>query len=301
MGKRYRSPLLTRFVSQDGQLNIVRRGVSGFQRGDLYHLLLTLSWGWFLALFSLLYLVSNAVFALLYLAGGDCIEKAQPGSFLDAFFFSVQTMATIGYGAMYPRTPYANAVVTVEALAGLFGVAMATGLAFARFSVPTARVIFSRVAAIAPYDGVPTLMFRTANQRLNLIVEAQIRVTLVRNEVNREGEFMRRFYDLKLVRSHTSMFALTWTVMHQIDETSPLYRATVDSLAESESEIVVMLTGLDDLVSQTIHARHSFATSNILWNMRFVDILSRMPDGRRSIDYTRFHDVMPIESGTGNE
>lgn len=283
-----------RLVSRVGLPNIVRKGTSYSYWRDPYHLLLTLPGSGFLALFAGLYLATNAVFALVYLAGGNCIENAQPGSFLDAFFFSVHTMATIGYGSMYPRTAYANGVVTIEALIGMLGVAMVTGLAFARFSLPIAKVLFSRVAVIAPFDGVPTLMFRTANKRHNLIVEAQLQVTLVRNEVNLEGHFMRRERDLKLVRNQTSIFALTWMVMHPIDEHSPLHGATAETLAEAEAEIVVTLTGLDETVSQTIHARHSFVASEILWNMRFMDTLSKTPDGKRCIDYTRFHDVTSL-------
>ena len=176
------------------------------------------------------------------------------------------------------------------------GVAIVTGLGFSRFSLPTAKVLFSRVAVIAPFDSVPTLMFRTANQRHNLIVEAQIQVSLVRNEVNLEGKFMRREHDLKLVRNQTAIFALTWMVMHRIDEHSPLYGATAETLADAEAEIVVTLTGLDETVSQTIHARHSFVAREILWNMWFVDTLSTTPDGKRAIDYTHFHDVIPFNS-----
>lgn len=286
----------TRLVSRVGLLNIVRKGTSYSYWRDPYHLLLTIPWPGFLGLFAGLYLAVNTVFALFYLAGGNCIENAQPGSFWDAFFFSVQTMASIGYGAMYPRTFYANSMVTIEALTGLLGVAIVTGLGFSRFSLPTAKVLFSRVAVVAPFDGVPTLMFRTANQRHNLIVEAQIQVSLVRNEVNLEGKFMRREYDLKLVRNQTAIFALTWMVMHQIDEHSQLYGATAETLADAEAEIVVTLTGLDETVSQTIHARHSFVAREILWNMWFVDTLSTTPDGKRAIDYTHFHEVIPFNS-----
>ena len=202
-------------------------------------------------------------------------------------------MASIGYGAMYPRTYYANAVVAIEALFGLMGLAIATGLMFARFSQPSARVLFSRVAAISTYNGVPMLMFRTANERHNQILEAQVKLTLVRDEISSEGQFMRRFYDLKLVRSASPVFALTWTVMHPIDETSPLYDMTTEDMANDNFELVVTLTGIDETVNQTIHARHSFLADEILFNMRFLDILSVSSDGRRVVDYTRFHDVVP--------
>lgn len=283
-----------RLVSRNGEMNIERRGVSRWHLSELYHWLLTLSWPGFFALITLLYILTNTLFATLYLAGGNCIANAQPGAFQDTFFFSVQTMATIGYGAMYPRTAYANFIVTIEALFGLLGVAMVTGLAFARFSRPTARVLFSNVAIITPFQGVPTLMYRTANQRYNQILEAKQRVTLVRDEVTAEGQFMRRFYDMQLVRSQTAIFALTWTVMHQIDENSPLYGVTPEDFVNQKIEIVVTLTGIDETVSQVVHARHSFVAEEILWNVRFVDILSKTPDGYRSVDYTRFHDVEPL-------
>ena len=295
MGKMLRPAKLRRWLSRDGQLNIVRKGRVTFSWSDSYHWLLTLSWAKFLTLVCLLYILSNSLFASVYLLGGNCIEKARPGSFGDAFFFSIQTMATIGYGAMYPKTVYANVVVTIEVFLGLVGAAMVTGLAFARFSLPTARVLFSKVAVITPFNGAPTLMFRATNERSSLIVEAQIRVTLIQNQITREGQIMRRFYDLKLLREQTPIFALSWTVMHPIDETSPLYNLTPEILAEEEIELIVTLTGLDEMVSQTIHARHSFTAREILWNMRFVDIFSRAPDGRRLIDYTRFHDVVPVE------
>ena len=294
MQKNPRPPKLPRLINRDPRLNPLRKGYSHSLWQDPYHLLLTLSWPKFLAVIFLSYLIANTLFALAYMAGGECIENAKPGSFWDAFFFSVQTMASIGYGAMYPRTFYANLVVTIEALSGLMALAMGTGLMFARFSRPTAKVLFSRVAVITPYNGVPTLMFRTANERHNQILEAQVSVDLMREEVTAEGYVMRRFYELKLVRSETSVFSLTWTIMHQIDETSPLYGLTAESLAQTHFEIVITLTGLDETVSQIIHTRHSFTANEILWNMRFVDILSTLPDGRRAIDYTHFHDVMPV-------
>lgn len=274
--------------------DIVRKGVAQYRWRDPYHFLLTITWPRFFALTGFCYIATNALFALLYLAGGDAIKNARPGSFLDAFFFSVQTMATIGYGAIYPQTDYANMLVSIEALVGLMGVATATGLMFARFSRPTARVLFSRVAVVAPHNGVPTLMLRVANERRNQILEAQIGLSLLRDEVTQEGQYIRRFYDLKLLRSQTRIFALSWTVMHEIDESSPLYGATPELLAEAETDIVATLTGIDETASQTVHARHYYVTDEILWNMRFVDIFSRKPDGRRLLDFTRFHDVTPL-------
>ncbi|MGA7936508.1 MAG: ion channel [Kovacikia sp.] len=284
-----------RLITPDGRPNIERLGLRNSPWQDLYHWLLRLPWPGFFSLIIGVYFVTNLIFAGAYLLGGDCIANSRPGSILDSFFFSVQTLATIGYGAMYPKTNYAQVLVSIEALVGLLGVAMITGLTFARFSRPTARVLFSQVAVISPFEGVPMLMFRAANQRGNQILEARLWVTLVRNEVTVEGNSIRRLHDLKLVRSQSPFFFLTWTAMHPIDEDSPLYGETPESLAESEASILVTLTGIDETVAQTVHARNAFTTEEILWNMRFVDLFSNLPDGKRVIDYRHFHSVMPLE------
>jgi inward rectifier potassium channel len=181
--------------------------------------------------------------------------------------------------------------VSVEVLLGMSGLALATGIIFARFSRPTARVVFSNVAVITPYDGIPTLMFRAANQRRNQILEAQVSVSLLRDERSGEGSAMRRFHDLRLLRARTPMFSLTWTVMHPVDERSPLYGATAGSLAAEGVEIVITLIGLDGTFSQTVHARHSYVADEIVWNRQFADILSRGEDGARIVDYGHFHDL----------
>lgn len=286
----------SRLVGQREQLNVVQLGRPRSQGSDLYHSLLILSWPRFLGLMALLYGLLNTIFALAYLVDpwGNSIANADPNSFLDAFFFSVQTMASIGYGALYPQTAYANILVTIESLLGLLWIATATGLMFARFSRPTAKVMFSQVAVISPYDGLPTFMFRAANQRRNQILEAQIRVTLVRNTQSQEGIMMRRFYDMPLARSQTPVFALTWTAMHPITPESPIYGMTLEDLEEQDAEIIVTLLGIDGTVTQTIHARYSYIPSEIYWNMRFADILSYTADGRRAVDYRKFHEVIPL-------
>ncbi|MBW4565482.1 MAG: ATP-sensitive inward rectifier potassium channel 10 [Mojavia pulchra JT2-VF2] len=280
---------------QDGQFHIEGLGAWHSYWRDPYHLLLTIPWHGFLLLIAVFYLAINALFAFAYLAGGDCVANARPGSFSDVFFFSVQTLASIGYGAMYPKTTYANIIVTIEAMAGLMGIAVMTGLAFARFSRPTARVIFSRVAVITPYEGMPTLMFRTANQRRNLILEAQMRVYLMRDEVTLEGQHIRRIYDLKLMRNQSPSFTLTWVALHTIDEFSPLYGMTAESLMQTNTTLVISLSGIDETVAQVVHARHTYSAANILWNYRFVDIIHRTADGHRYIDYQHFHDVLSLD------
>ena len=264
-------------------------------RFDFYHRMLTISW---LALFGCLavaYFAFNLLFAALYFAQANAIANAQPGSFSDAFFFSIQTMATIGYGEMRPVTLYANVLVAIEVLLGMTGLAVASGLVFARFSRPTARVMFSKVAVIAAHDGAPTLMFRAANQRRNQILEAQVTMMLLRDEVSEEGVQMRRFQDMVVARPRTPMFALTWTVIHPIDERRPLYKAMSDNLIDMHAEVVISIVGIDETFSQTVHARHTYSAGDIQWDRRFVDILGRAEDGRRRIDYRRFHDTVAVE------
>jgi inward rectifier potassium channel len=259
---------------------------------DPYHLLLTIPWMGFFLLMVLVYALLNALFALAYLAGGDGIAQAQPGSFWDAFFFSVQTLASIGYGAMYPQTLYANAVVTVEALLGLLGLAVVTGLVFTRFAQSTARILFSRVVVVTPYNGVPALMFRSANQRGNPVIEAQMRVYLLRDEVSLEGQVMRRLYPLDLLRGETPSFPLTWTAIHPIDADSPLWQQTTESLAQLRAQIIVSLSGIDETVTQAVHARHVYQAHEILWDHRFIDIIHETQWGDRYIDLSHFHDAV---------
>lgn len=274
---------------------VVRTGAARRPLGDLYHVLLNARWSALLAVFAMYYVVANSLFALLYLMGGDNLANAHPGSFADAFFFSVQTMATIGYGLMAPKTFYANVLVAIEAFIGVVSFTMATGLFFAKFSKPTARVVFSKVAVVAQRDGQLSLMFRMANERANQVVEAQVHVAMARTETTAEGEEVRRFYDLALARTRSPIFVLTWTVIHPITEDSPLRGATGESLRDCQGEIIVSVTGIDETFSQAIHARWSYLPGEIVWGARFVDIMSTLPDGRRRVDYTRFHDVEQME------
>jgi inward rectifier potassium channel len=261
---------------------------------DVYHDLLTMPWRRFFALVFVSYLVVNGAFATGYLVLGG-IENARPGSFEDAFFFSVQTLATIGYGKMAPATLEANLLVAVEALLGLVGLAVTTGLVFARFSRPTARVLFSKVAVVTTYDGVPSLMFRMANARGSEIAEARLRFILVRNERTAEGDEVRRVHDLKLRRNEHGAFVLTWLAIHPIDAESPLHGQDAAALKASMSDFIVSLTGIDDGLAQTIHTRYAYRAEDVVWNARFADILSP-GEGRSIIDYTRFHEVEPLEA-----
>jgi inward rectifier potassium channel len=273
--------------------------VEGRRQGlfsDVYAFLLTTSWKRLLLGFVAVYLLENTLFALLYLAGGDCIAGARPGSFADAFFFSVQTLSTIGYGELSPNGTWANLVVGVEAFASIVTAALATGIVFAKFARPTARVLWSNVAVVAPRDGRPCLMFRLANARGTEVVSASLRVSALLSYVTAEGERMRRFYDLALERESTPLFMLTWLVIHPIDENSPLYGLSSEDLHADKVRIGVTLTGIDGSLAQTVYAQHDFAPEHIVWGARFVDVLETLPDGRVKVDYSRFHDVVQLDN-----
>ncbi len=281
-----------RLISETGLPDVVRLGCRRAVWQDAYHRLLTASWPKFLTWLSLVYLGINALFGVLYSLDLKGIANARPGS-ADAFFFSVQTLATIGYGALYPKSGYVHLLVTLESLLGMLWIAMATGLMFARFSRPTARVLFSRYAVIAPWEGQPMLMFRVANERSNNILQAEMQVTLVRNEHTLEGELVRRLHSLALLRSESSVFTLTWTAYHPINESSPLLGQSLMDLQAQDALIVVTLVGLDDGFTQTIHARYTYSPADLHWQHRLADIITSLPDGRRAVDYSRFHDIYP--------
>jgi inward rectifier potassium channel len=266
-------------------------GLDEHRFSDVYHHLLTASWPALLLIIAAVFVAINAIFAVVYLLDRG-IENARPGSFADVFFFSVQTMATIGYGKLAPGTTLANVMMSVEALTGLLGLAMVTGLVFAKFSRPTARVRFSRVAVISKRDGVPSLMFRMANVRGNRIVDATVHVVLARQEKTLEGEEVRRFFDLALQRYRNSIFSYSWTAIHPITDGSPMHRQTAQSLERASAEVIVSMTGLDESFAQTVHARYSYRPSDIKWGARLADILERTPQGL-VIDYSHFDDTVP--------
>jgi inward rectifier potassium channel len=264
--------------------------------GDAYFVLLTTPFWRFCLIVAGLVLAINAVFAWLYTLDPGGISNARPGSFEDAFFFSVQTLATIGYGAMAPQTRYAHVVVTIEAILGIVAVGSLAGISFARFARATARVLFSQKLVIRRRNGTPHLQLRVANWRTNLIIEASVRIYVLVAERTTEGEVIRVPVELKLVRNHSPVFFLTWTVMHRIDEHSPLFHEdSLASLQASGAQLFAMLTGYDQTLGQSVHAHHEYKFSDIVHSARFVDIVEAGPDGVRAIDFTRFHDIEPIE------
>ncbi len=295
--KKPRAPLrMSRDANRKGTTTALRRSVK-FQFSDAYHSLLSQSWQAFLAIMLLGYLGVNLLFALGYFL---CGPEALTGlsfdpikRYLDVFFFSVQTLSTIGYGHLAPMSLAANLLVTLESVTGLMGFALVTGIIFSRFARPTARVVFSNVAVINKHDGVESLIFRIGNERLNQIVEARVNVALVVNETTKEGESYRTIYDLDLERSQSPLFTFSWTVVHPITEKSPMYKMTQEKLVEKDAEILVTLAGVDDTFSQTIHSRYSYVPEQILWDHVFVDILKRTDDSF-FIDMDNIHTTRPL-------
>jgi inward rectifier potassium channel len=270
------------------------RGQDGSQWKDVYQYVLSMSWLQFILALACVYLVLNGFFATLYYLNAGGIAGARPGSFADCFFFSVQTIGSIGYGALAPKSTYVNLVVTSESFFAILYAAISTGLVFARVSRPFSRVIFSNVAVIVPFEGRKTLMFRAANQRANAILDATATVSLARQTMTGEGFSMRRFEELSLVRARTPLFGLSWTVMHVIDEKSPLYGVTEDTCFDDDVEIIVLLSGTDETFSSVIYARHSYQAEDIQFGRRFVDVLLRDPSGLVEVDLHRFNDTEPF-------
>ena len=264
---------------------------------NFYHWLLGASWTKFLLLVVLFYLGTNLLFALAYLACGDgAITQAQPGSLLDVFFFSVQTMATIGYGQMTPVGSGPNAIVTFEAFFGIVYSALTTGLAFARFTRPTAGVRFSKVAVVGNHDGIKTFKFRVANDRSSHIVEAQLRLWLIAESMTSEGERYRRSVELQLHRSESPVFSLTWTAMHSVDETSPLMEYLGNTVTERQWHLLITFTGYHESLANQVYARHVYLPKDVQQNATFVDIVTVLPDGDRIIDLTNFEKWLPNSS-----
>ena len=251
------------------------------------------------------YLAINALFGFsYYLCGREAFDgmSAPDGwpRWMECFFFSVQTLGTIGYGKISPIAYSSNLLVTAEALVGLLSLAVVTGLVFSRFSRPTARVVFSNVAIIAPHDGTTSLIFRIANERRSQIVDASVQVSLIRNEKTAEGESFYTFIDMKLERTHSPVFAASWTVVHPIDESSPLYQRTREQLILEEAQIVVSISGIDEIFGQPVRARFSYEVEELVWNHRFVDMLE-WKDPQLYIHLDRIHQVEPVSGTLVNE
>jgi inward rectifier potassium channel len=268
-----------RLMNRDGSFNAARLGLSRFSLVNLYHFLLTMSWTRFLLLVAGVYFVQNVTFALLYLACGqealvDVTETPVQNRFWQAFFFSVHTFATIGYGTIHPVGYAANFLVTLESYVSMLAQALVTGVVFARFARPTAQIVFSDTAIIAPYQNITAFMFRIVNARINQLIEVKAQVALARF-VEENGKKVRRFDPLYLERRQVTFFSHSWTIVHPIDEGSPLYGCTAEDLQKSDAEFLILLTAIDETFSQTVHTRSSYKPDEILWNVKFADIYVR--------------------------
>jgi inward rectifier potassium channel len=287
-----------RLLNRDGSFNVRRAGLRLLESLSPYHQLLGMRWGPFLGLLSAVYLVTNCLFALGYLACGPgaLVHPFTEGTgipFLDAFFFSVQTFATIGYGSIHPVGIPANLMVTMESLVGLVMIAISTGLMFARFSLPRARIRFSHHAVVAPFQGGTALMFRAANERRSELIGVECEVLFSRFE-SQKGNRQRNFYRLPLERDRVTFFTLSWTVVHPISGTSPLLGETAETLVESQAELLVVLKGIDDALGQSVMIRTSYTAEEIRWGERFVSVFnSPEPDGTLSVDIRRLSDTEP--------
>jgi inward rectifier potassium channel len=277
-----------------GDVRVRRSGASRIGLRDPYHWILGLSWTRFFALVVGYFVGVNLLFAGAFSLVDGSVANARPGSFADLFFFSVETLATVGYGEMSPGSLYGHTVAAIEILFGMMSLAIVTGLIFVRFSKPTARMLFSERLVIRDFEGSRMLMLRVANERHNRIVEASASLGLVRAETSGDGETLYRIHDLPLVRDHSPVFSLTWTLMHRIDESSPLFGWSGERLQAQQARIIASITGHDETMAAPVHALHDYAADRIAFEHRFADIIAAGEDGRRVIDLTRFHDVRPL-------
>ncbi|HXH70320.1 MAG TPA: ion channel [Pyrinomonadaceae bacterium] len=285
-----------RFLNRDGTFNVRRTGLSQISPRNLYHFLLTMSWSVFLGLVLLLYFLSNIVFGLIYSSLGaeslvDTSNEPTVNMFLRGFFFSVQTFATIGYGTIHPVGIIPNLLVTIESYYSLLANALITGLVFARFSRPTAKIIFSRTAIIAPYHNINGFMFRLVNSRNNQLIELKAQVLFTRF-VEKDGAVIRSFDLLKLERERVSFLPLAWTLVHPIDESSPMFGLTEEDFEKSDVEILVLLSATDETFSQMVHTRTSYKLKEIKFDYKFSNLYNELKDDEPiSIDIRKLSQI----------
>jgi inward rectifier potassium channel len=289
----------SRFLNRNGTFNVQRTGIREYSSINLYHWLLTMNWRKFMAITVVLFFGLNVLFAITYMLCGssalaDTSIEPMNNYFFRAFFFSVQTFATIGYGTLHPNGLAANFLVTVESLVGILYQALVTGMLFARFSRPTARVKLSDIAVIAPYKEITGFMFRLVNERVNQLIELEMKIAFARF-VDENGMKVRRFDALELERDKVSFFPLSWTVVHPIDENSPLFGLTEQDLINGDAEFLILLTANDETFAQTVHTRSSYKSSEIMWNAKFVSIYNKVEAGEPiSIDVRKLSEIEKV-------
>jgi inward rectifier potassium channel len=277
---------------RSGQVEFVKVNTDAWRWRDVYRWLLSLRWPQFAVFAATLYIALNLLFAALYSLEQDSIAGSTGGHrFFDCFFFSVQTLATVGYGHMYPQTLYGHIVATIEIMSGLFLLAVMTGLIFVRFSRPIARVAFSRSIVIAPLNGKPTLMVRVGNENHHSMVEAEFRIMFSRDEPLIEGGDFRYFYNLKLHFDRLTVFPAALTLRHVIDETSPLHQATPESLENERALFFVSVVGVDPVIAAAVQTQQDYTWRDVRFGERFVEIYTQSGQGQLTVDYGRLHDT----------
>jgi inward rectifier potassium channel len=276
-----------------GERRIVAEGLSASPWADFYHTAMILTWPRFFGALAAMFCALNLLFASLLALGAQPIANARPGSFADLFFFSVETISTTGYGDMHPQSLYGHAVVTVEIFVSLVATAAVTGLIFARFSRPRARLIFARHPVVQTHDGAPTLMVRVVNARSSFISEATAKLWMLGPTVTAEGRRYVGFNPMRLLKAENPAFALSWTLFHPIDPSSPLFGKTPEEAVSQEIRIVVSISGLDDTSSQTVNARHTYAAEDLRWEHEFIDMFHRDELGRSHVNFSKVHDTKP--------
>jgi inward rectifier potassium channel len=286
--ERTSKPRVVRF----GGREVITEGLHLSFWADISHRCMTASWPAFIGGAAIVFVIFNAIFASFYWIGNQPIANVPGGSYIDYLYFSIETLSTAGYGDMHPQTHYGHFIATVELFTGIFSMSLMTGLIFARFSRPNARLLFVDNPVISTHEGEPTLMVRFANERHNIISNATARLWLFKNVKSTEGQSLRRFYELQLATNESPALALSWTLFHTIDEESPLYGLTPADLAAANVALVVAVSGYDVVAAQTVHARKSWDHPEIRHGHRYADIIGTSEDGRVRIDYGRFHETI---------
>jgi inward rectifier potassium channel len=286
-----------RLLNRDGSFNVVREGLNPFTSLSVYHSLITTTWPRFLGWVVVFFLSMNTLFGIAYAACGPgqlagTTAVGWGDRFVESFFFSVQTFATIGYGAIHPVGLTAHILVTIESLVGLLGFALATGILFARFSRPTAKILFSEAAVVAPYRGVTAFELRIVNARSSQLIEVEARVMLSR--LRADGSGHRELLPLTLERDRVTFFPLAWTIVHPIDEASPLWGMSEEDLHAVDGEFLILLKAIDETFSETVHARSSYKADEVVWGATFQSLFNPPRDGVLSIDVGRLHRIEKV-------
>ena len=276
-----------------GGRNIIARGLRGGLSQDIYHASLTVSWPKFIGLTAMAFVTLNLIFGILYSLSPESVSNTRPHGWMNYFFFSIETMASVGYGDMHPQTQYGHIIASTETFVGLFSIALLTGLIFARFSQPRARILFANRIVISNHDGAPALMLRVANERTNMICDASATLWFMRNIKTAEGATLRRFYEMDLLRRENPMFVLSWGIFHIIDADSPMFGLSESDLREAKAGIVLSISGYDENAAQTVRSRQIYSFDDIVWNHRYCDIIDTSNEDVTVVNYHRIHEIEP--------